>query len=64
LSALNHAMQKLNKKLGSGTIMRMGEASHADRLECISSGCFTLGGWCRRCGWPIALGLQLASLIC
>eukprot|EP00775_Hariotina_reticulata_P005020 gene5020-5261_t len=52
LNALNHAMQKLNKKLGNGTIMRMGEPSHATRMECISSGCFTLdvalgGGWPR-----------------
>jgi recombination protein RecA len=41
LAALDAAMKHLNKKLGSGTIMRLGE-SPATNMECISSGCLTL----------------------
>jgi BRCT domain type II-containing protein len=41
LAALDAAMKHLNKKLGSGTIMRLGE-SPMTGMECISSGCLTL----------------------
>jgi hypothetical protein len=41
LAALDAAMKHLNKKLGSGTIMRLGE-SPVTGMECISSGCLTL----------------------
>lgn len=49
VAALDAAMKHLNKKLGSGTIMRLGETP-ATHMECISTGCLTLdialgGGW-------------------
>ncbi|KAF8064520.1 KIN4A [Scenedesmus sp. PABB004] len=52
LASLNEAMQRLNKKLGSGTVMRLGQHPAGAALECISSGCSTLdialgGGWPR-----------------
>eukprot|EP00879_Flechtneria_rotunda_P019793 GHRR01020804.1.p1 GENE.GHRR01020804.1~~GHRR01020804.1.p1 ORF type:complete len:436 (+),score=101.62 GHRR01020804.1:188-1495(+) len=51
LKALNTAMQKLNKKLGSGTIMRLGEQP-VSAADCMLSGCLSLdialgGGWPR-----------------
>lgn len=51
LAALDSAMKQLNKKLGSGTIMRLGDHP-VSAMECISSGCLTLdialgGGWPR-----------------
>lgn len=41
VAALDAAMKHLNKKLGSGTIMRLGETP-ATHMECISTGCLTL----------------------